>query len=107
MPCRHFDSHNHRFRNIDPGRERICQQCIFFRKHQGRDEVSQLAESFLNTVWSIRLYRKLLKESELKYRSLFKSAPNTIIVVDAETKTILDANPWSEDLYHFPPEKLL
>jgi histidine kinase len=107
MLCRHFDPHHNRFSNIDPERERICQKCLFFGKHQGRDEVSQLADSFLNMVWSIRLYRKRLEESEVKYRSLFDSAPNPIFVVDAETEIILDANHRAEELYHYPPEKLL
>ncbi|MDT8379157.1 MAG: ATP-binding protein [Desulfotignum sp.] len=107
MLCRHFDPHHHRFSNIDPERERICQKCLFFGKHQGRDEVSQLADSFLNMVWSIRLYRKRLEESEVKYRSLFDSAPNPIFVVDAETEIILDANHRAEELYNYPPEKLL
>lgn len=107
MLCRHFDPDHHRFSNLDPERERICQECLFFGKHQGRDEVSQLADSFLNMVWSIRLYRKRLEESEVKYRSLFDSAPNPIFVVDAETEIILDANHRAEELYNYPPEKLL
>jgi histidine kinase len=79
---------------------------LFYRKNQGRDEVSQLADSFLNMIRSIRLYRKRLQESELKYRSLFDSAPNPIFVVDASTETILDANPRAEELYEYPLEAL-
>lgn len=107
MPCRHFDPQNHRFQGIDPEKEKVCQACLFFRKHQGKDEVSQLTDSFLNMVWSILLYRKRLEESELKYRSLFDSAPNPIFVVDSETETILDANPRAEELYEYPPKQLL
>ncbi|MFA5904882.1 MAG: ATP-binding protein [Desulfobacula sp.] len=106
MPCRHFDQQSRHFRNMDGKSEELCRDCLFYRKNQGRDEVSQLADSFLNMVWSIRLYRKRLQESELKYRSLFDSAPNPIFVVDASTETILDANPRAEELYEYPLEAL-
>ena len=107
IPCRHFDLHEDRFQPMDSERAEMCRECLFFRKHPGKDEVSQLADSFLNMVWSIRLYRKRLEESELKYRSLFDSAPNPIFVVDAETEAILDANPRAEELYQYPPKQLL
>jgi histidine kinase len=106
MPCRHFDQQTRHFRTRDAAGEEVCRDCLFYRKNQGRDEVSQLADSFLNMVWSIRLYRKRLQESELKYRSLFDSAPNPIFVVDAATETILDANPRAEELYEYPLEAL-
>ena len=106
MPCRHFDQQSRHFRTRDAAGEEVCRDCLFYRKNQGRDEVSQLADSFLNMVWSIRLYRKRLQESELKYRSLFDSAPNPIFVVDASTETILDANPRAEELYEYPLEAL-
>lgn len=106
MPCWHFDQQNQRFATLDAGGKQLCRECLFYRKHQGRYEVSQLADSFLSMVWSIRLYRKRLQESELKYRSLFDSAPNPIFVVDAETEIILDANPRAEELYEYPPETL-
>lgn len=106
MPCWHFDQQSHRFRNLDSKSEQMCGTCLFYRKNQGRDEVTQLADSFLNMVWSIRLYRKRLQESELKYRSLFDSAPNPIFVVDCNTETILDANPRAEELYQYPLEEL-
>ncbi len=106
MFCRHFDQQNHRFRNVLSQDETLCQSCIFYQGHQRRDEVSQLADSFLNMVWSIRLYRKRLQESELKYHSLFDSAPNPIFVVDCDTETILDANPRAEELYEYPLDQL-
>ena len=92
--------------NLGQESDTVDPDCLFYRKNQGRDEVSQLADSFLNMVWSIRLYRKRLQESELKYRPLFDSAPNPIFVVDASTETILDANPRAEELYEYPLEAL-
>ncbi|MBF0229893.1 MAG: PAS domain S-box protein [Desulfamplus sp.] len=105
MPCWHFDEQSRRFRNIDSKSEQLCRTCVFYRKSHGRDEVTQLADSFLNMVWSIRLYRKRLQESELKYRSLFDSAPNPIFVVECNNETILDANPRSAELYGYPLEE--
>lgn len=105
MPCWHFDQQNSRFKNLDSNSEKLCGTCVFYRKNQGRDEVTQLADSFLNMVWSIRLYRKRLQESELKYRSLFDSAPNPIFVVECTTQTIIDANPRAEELYQYPLEQ--
>ncbi|MGD9732678.1 MAG: ATP-binding protein [Desulfamplus sp.] len=101
MPCWHFDQQIRRFKNIEPKNEHLCRTCLFYHKSHGRDEVTQLADSFLNMVWSIRLYRKQLQESELKYRSLFDSAPNPIFVVDCNNQTILDANPRAAELYGY------
>ncbi len=106
MPCWHFDQQTHRFRHIDSKNEQLCRICVFYRKSYGRDEVTQLADSFLNMVWSIRLYRKRLQESELKYRSLFDSAPNPIFVVDCSNETILDANPRAAELYGYALQEL-
>lgn len=106
MPCWHFDQQIRRFKNIEPKNEHLCRTCLFYHKSHGRDEVTQLADSFLNMVWSIRLYRKQLQESELKYRSLFDSAPNPIFVVDCNNQTILDANPRSAELYGYRLEDL-
>ncbi|MBF0210538.1 MAG: PAS domain S-box protein [Desulfamplus sp.] len=106
MPCWHFDQQSNGFRNVENRSEQLCSACVFYRKSHGRDEVTQLADSFLNMVWSIRLYRKRLQESELKYRSLFDSAPNPIFVVACNSETILDANPRAGELYGYPLEEL-
>lgn len=106
MPCWHFDQQIRRFKNIEPKNEHLCRTCLFYHKSHGRDEVTQLADSFLNMVWSIRLYRKQLQESELKYRSLFDSAPNPIFVVDCNNQKILDANPRAAELYGYRLEEL-
>lgn len=106
MPCWHFDQQTRRFMNIDSKNQQLCTTCVFYGKSHGRDEVTQLADSFLNMVWSIRLYRKRLQESELKYRSLFDSAPNPIFVVECNNETILDANPRAGELYGYPLQEL-
>lgn len=97
LPCWHLDQAGNRPHG--------CAQCAFYRRPHG-DEVSQLAESFRNMVWSIRLYRRRLRESEEKYRSLFDSGPDPVIVAEHETLRILDANLRAEELYGYSRAEL-
>ncbi|MGE4552271.1 MAG: PAS domain S-box protein, partial [Desulfovibrionaceae bacterium] len=101
LPCWHFDQSG--ARGEAPHR---CQTCEFYKKRKG-DEVVQLEDSFRNMLWSILLYRRRLRESEEKYRSLFNSAPDPTFVVDAENMRILDANPRAQDLYGYTKEELI
>ncbi len=84
----------------------ICQQCVFYQKREG-DEVAQLADSFRNMVWSIKLYRRRLYESEEKYRSLFDNGPDAVFLVDSNTLGIIDANPRAVELYGYAKSELL
>ncbi len=108
LPCWHFDeSRNNPASDEATGEEhRKCASCAFYRKHEG-DEVVQLGDSFRNMVWSIKLYRRRLRESEEKYRSLFDSGPDPIFVVDCETGVIRDANPRAMELYRKSKDELL
>jgi PAS domain S-box-containing protein len=72
-----------------------------------RDEVRQLANSFINMTYHIRSSQAQLKDSEEKYRSLFASGPNPIFVLDCRTKEILDANPVAEETYGYKREELV
>lgn len=103
LPCWHFD---HLLSSpAGRGNSPICQNCGFYRKRSG-DEVVQLADSFHNMVWSIKLYRRRLHESEEKYRSLFVSGPDPIFVVDSGTLQIIDANPRAIELYGYDKDDL-
>ena len=104
LPCWHFDQS----RDQDESHERpyLCNPCKFYTKRQG-DEVVQLEDSFRNMLWSIRLYRRRLRESEEKYRSLFDSAPDPTFVIDSETMEILDVNPRAVELYGYSREEFL
>ncbi len=104
LPCWHFDQS--RSGAVLDEAHRKCGNCVFYSKHEG-DEVVQLGDSFRNMVWSIKLYRRRLRESEEKYRSLFDSGPDPIFVVDCETNDIMDANPRTEELYGYPKEALI
>jgi histidine kinase len=107
VPCWHFDQQC-RLGENGQNEELLhnCKNCVFYRKREG-DEVLQLADSFMNMVWSIRLYRKRLQESEGKYRSLFDSGPDPIFVVESDTYSILDANRRTEEIYGFKKKELI
>ena len=77
------------------------------RRSGVRDEVRQLASSFLNMTDHIKESRRKLQESENKYRSLFAGGPNPILVVDKRTLTILSANPSAEETYGYTKEELV
>jgi histidine kinase len=108
LPCWHFDQTLDQEARQGRSAEnlRTCRECMFYQKHEG-DEVKQLADSFRNMVWSIKLYRRRLQESEEKYRSLFDSGPDPILVVDYPSLKILDANPRAEELYGYDKDELL
>jgi histidine kinase len=105
MPCWHLDG---MALTDDDGTESlaICKDCRFYRGQKG-DEVVQLANSFYNMIWSIRLYRRRLRESEKKYRSLFDSGPDPIFVVSSRTSEIIDANPRAEEVYGYSKAELI
>lgn len=107
LPCWHFDQTRGEVGGVNAQNAPTCRECRFYSKGGGSDEVAQLAESFGNMIWSIRLYRRRLRESEEKYRSLFDSNPDPVFVVDAETGRILDANSQAEDVYGYARKELL
>jgi len=108
VPCRHLekgltaDAPGDGVSDVDP----VCRDCRFYRRQKG-DEVAQLADAFYNMIWSIRLYRRRLRESEKKYRSLFDSGPDPIFVVNHQTFDIIDANPRAVEVYGYRREELI
>lgn len=106
LPCWHFDDSLGERQSSPSSNLRMCQRCVFYRK-RGGDEVGQLADSFHNMVWSIKLYRRRLHESEEKYRSLFDSGPDPIFVVDSGSLRIIDANPRALELYGYEKSELI
>lgn len=106
LSCWHLDGKSPTGEDGAAGCPEICKNCRFYRGHKG-DEVVQLANSFYNMVWSIRLYRRRLRESEKKYRSLFDSGPDPIFVVSSRTFEVIDANPRAEEVYGYKKEELI
>ncbi len=107
VPCRHLDGGP----SLEPQGEAaainpVCRDCQFYRRQKG-DEVAQLADAFYNMIWGIRLYRRRLRESEKKYRSLFVSGPDPIFVVNHQSFEIIDANPRAVAVYGYSREELI
>ncbi|MDJ0782158.1 MAG: ATP-binding protein [Desulfosarcinaceae bacterium] len=74
---------------------------------RSNDEVRLLADSFTHMTAHIRHSQAQLRESELKYRSLFTGGPNPILVLDRRDHTIIDANPSTEEVYGYTREELI
>ncbi|NDV25038.1 ATP-binding protein [Desulfovibrio sp. JC010] len=108
FPCWHFDLSTYGDNRDVDGQANLqqCRDCHFYYKREG-DEVVQLADSFRNMVWSIKLYRRKLRESEEKYKSLFDSGPDPVLVVSCDDFTIIDANPRVTELYGYSRKELI
>jgi len=108
VPCRHLDGnlgadlHGDGMAHGNP----VCRDCQFYRRQKG-DEVAQLADAFYNMIWGIRLYRRRLRESEKKYRSLFDSGPDPIFVINHQSFDIIDANPRAVEVYGYSRDELI
>ncbi len=101
LPCWHLDEQG--LGQVQP--PRTCNPCKFYRKSSG-DEVEHLADAFANMVWSIKLYRHRLRESEERYRPLFDANPSPFFVLDAGSRRFLDANPSAQALYGYSKREL-
>lgn len=108
LPCWHFDQSAGAdgTTSTSPENLRTCKECLFYKNQRG-DELVHLADSFNKMLWSIKLYRRKLRESEEKYRSLFDSGPDPVLVVDSKRHRILAANPRAEELYGYSKSELL
>ena len=58
-------------------------------------------------ITSRKLAEQTLRESELRFESLFNSAADAIFIADAETGIILDANKAASELILMPVEKII
>ncbi len=103
LPCWHFDQSSGEATGEPPHK---CKTCEFYKKREG-DEVVRLEDSFRNMLWSIKLYRRRLRESEEKYRSLFDSGPDPIFVVATKQLEIIDLNPRATDMYGYDKDELI
>jgi len=71
------------------------------------DEISKLTNSFIKMTSQLKISTDSLTESQEKYRSLFKSGPNPIFVVNKKTFEILDANPNATHLFGYNRDELV
>ncbi len=95
------------------GREEIAIEAMkngatFYLK-KGGEAISQFAElrnMLLQSVEKERGARDLI-ESEIRYRRLFETAQDAILIIDARTDSIIDANPFIENLLGYPRSELI
>ena len=89
-----------------PDKLQHCLECPLYHK-RGKDEVQQLADSFLHMTHRLKASQEELRESEKKYRSLFESGPNPVFIVQPRTLVILDANPAAETTYGYSRDEII
>jgi PAS domain S-box-containing protein len=71
------------------------------------DDIARLTDSFLKMTCQLKESTDRLKDSQKKYRSLFRSGPNPIFVVEKTAFTILDANPNAIELFGYELQELI
>jgi PAS domain S-box-containing protein len=71
------------------------------------DDIARLTDSFIKMTCQLKESTDRLKESQKKYRSLFRSGPNPIFVVEKTAFTILDANPNAIELFGYEHQELI
>lgn len=81
----------------------------YYSSFQGNYDKAGELTSIVGTVQDITERKKAeeaIKISEAKYRRLFEAAKDGILIVDAETGMIVDANPFLVDMLGYPYEDL-
>lgn len=72
-----------------------------------KDDIARLTDSFIKMTCQLKESTDRLKESQEKYRSLFRSGPNPIFVVEKASFKILDANPNAVTLFGYTLQELI
>ncbi len=62
---------------------------------------------FFSKITKDKLVYEKMKESEMRYRRLFESAKDGILILDFETGNIVDANPYIVKIIDYPLRKIL
>ncbi len=90
----------------------LCLEHVLNPHHWERDEVGfacqfadKIALSLVNR--ARRDTQETLRASEVRYRRLFESAKDGILILDAETAVIVDVNPFLVDLMGCPRGEIL
>jgi len=75
----------------------------------GRDlsTIASLQQQVLDTQRSVEQEYARLRQAEARYRLLFQLSDEAVVIVDAETRRILDANPASGRAFGVDPSRLL
>jgi two-component system CheB/CheR fusion protein len=59
------------------------------------------------TIEQLKQTQKVLSVSEIRFRQLFESAQDGILILEAKTKKIVDINPWMTELLGYSKAKLI
>ncbi len=70
------------------------------------DEIAALTDSFIRMTTELKLSTDRLRESQEKYKSMFRAGPNPIFVIHRHTLDILDANPKATELFGYTRSEL-
>lgn len=71
------------------------------------DEISKLTNSFIKMTSKLKISTDKLSESERKYRSLFTSGPNPILVIEKDNYEILDVNPKVQEVFGYTKNEMI
>jgi PAS domain S-box-containing protein len=77
------------------------------RRVRGPTDSRELILLAIEDVTERRRAEARIQESQRRYRRLFETARDGILVLDAGTGKIIDANPFLSELLGYPPEQLL
>jgi PAS domain S-box-containing protein len=77
------------------------------RHVSGKGDHSDLILLAMEDITDRRWAEASVKNSELRYRRLFETAQDAILILDASTEKILDANPFIEDLLGYSQGELV
>ncbi len=69
--------------------------------------MSQMQQQILDVQHSLERDYASLHQAELRYRMLFNMSAEAILIVDADSRRIVEANPAAGRLLDTPPQKLL
>jgi PAS domain S-box-containing protein len=116
----HFASHLERLRTLRDDESaqfehRMRAKSGEWRWFQSRDAVfardsAGAVQQIIGSAFDIterKLQETVLRASELRYRRLFESAKDGILILDAHAATITDANPFISELLGYSSQELL
>ena len=71
------------------------------------EELEQRIQELKKEAFERKRVEEALEESETRYRRLFESAQDGILILDADTELIEDANPFILDMLGFSIEEMV
>ena len=76
-------------------------------QEQTYEELEQRIEELKEESFDRKQAEEALEESETRYRRLFETAQDGILILDAETELVEDANPFILDMLGFSIEEMV